>query len=319
MSEAERGLTEQEASDVIRSRVLAGIHGGHLRPGDRLPTYREVAGETGLDLRAVARIYRALEEERLVEIRGRSGVFIPEPERVGDELLSETFRWMVGVFREAWMRRIGVPNFADFARRLVASRSVRCACIESTEDHLHWLCAELTEACGYRTEPVPIDRLGLSEAPNHRAGTVPLAVAEAELLVTTTFHGPTLRPFARAVGKPLVVVKMDPASARRVERVLSEGELPVITLDSRVVDRLRLVVGDAYADRLRGVRADDREAIARLDRDRPILVSSAARERLEGVELPPQVVTGPAIAPESSEELIAVLIRLNLDALDTAS
>ena len=138
-------MTEEEASDVIRSRVLAGSHGGHLRPGDRLPTYREVAGQTGLDLRSVARIYRALEDERLVE------------------------------------------------------------------------------------------------------------------------------------------------------------------------------VGDAYAGRLRGVRADDRDAIARLDRARPILISIAARERLEGVELPPRVATRPAIAPESSEELSAVLMRLNLDALETVS
>ncbi|HYW07386.1 MAG TPA: GntR family transcriptional regulator, partial [Longimicrobium sp.] len=63
--------------DVLRERVLGGIHTGRLDTGDRLPSYREVTEQTGVtDLRTVARAYAVLEREGLVEVRGRSGVFV---------------------------------------------------------------------------------------------------------------------------------------------------------------------------------------------------------------------------------------------------
>ncbi|HEX8319128.1 GntR family transcriptional regulator [Longimicrobium sp.] len=81
---------EARLADLLRGRLLAGIHTGRLAAVDRLPSYREISDEPGMVLRAVARAYAFLEAEGLVEVRGRSGVFLAEQKRVGGRLLAET-------------------------------------------------------------------------------------------------------------------------------------------------------------------------------------------------------------------------------------
>ncbi len=79
-------ITEQSLTVRIRDRIVSGLHRGRLRGGDRLPSLREMAQETGADHRVVADAYRTLEAEGLVEIRGRSGVYVAAQERVVDHM-----------------------------------------------------------------------------------------------------------------------------------------------------------------------------------------------------------------------------------------
>ncbi|HEV2124978.1 MAG TPA: GntR family transcriptional regulator, partial [Chloroflexota bacterium] len=150
---------EEQLCRLVRERIITAIHSGRLDTGDRLPTYREVAEEAGVDLRAVARVYRQLEAEGLVEVRGRSGVFVADQEHLGGGVLAETARWMIGVLRGARTRSIRIPEFPDFARRCIGSTEVRCACIESTEDQLSALCQELSDDFGFHTTALLADQL----------------------------------------------------------------------------------------------------------------------------------------------------------------
>ena len=65
------------ASDVplgeqVRRAVRRAIAEGRIRKGDSLPPVRKVAARTGVNLNTVARAYRQLEQEGLVEtVRGR--------------------------------------------------------------------------------------------------------------------------------------------------------------------------------------------------------------------------------------------------------
>ena len=67
----------------LRDYIVSRMHIGHLHGGDQLPSYRELSEKWDVDHRVIARAYRALEAEGLVEIRGRSGVFLQEQERIG--------------------------------------------------------------------------------------------------------------------------------------------------------------------------------------------------------------------------------------------
>ncbi|MBL3700213.1 GntR family transcriptional regulator [Leucobacter luti] len=60
----------------LRASVRAGIRAGALVPGERLPTVRALAAATGLAGNTIASAYRALEEDGLVEGRGRAGTFV---------------------------------------------------------------------------------------------------------------------------------------------------------------------------------------------------------------------------------------------------
>jgi DNA-binding transcriptional regulator YhcF (GntR family) len=300
-----REWSERQATELIRGRILKGIHSGHLNAGDRLPTYREVGEETGLDLRAVTRVYGVLAGEGLVEIRGRTGVYVAPQERLGGRVLEETARWVVRVLCEAWVRRIHLPEFPEFLRKCISAVEVRSVCIESTVDQLERMCTELHADFGLRTVPVHADRLS----------RIPGELREADLLVTTAFHAAAVRPIAEALEKPLVVVRLNPDMVRQVEKHLAEGELTVICVDPRFLERVRLVIGGEHADRIRGVLADDEEAVRNLDRRQPVLISGAARERLPGLDLPSILPPGPVISRESAEELAELLVRFNVEAM----
>lgn len=62
--------------EQLRVQVIEGVRTGALAPGDKLPTVRRLAEDLGLAPNTVARAYRELEADEVIETRGRLGSFI---------------------------------------------------------------------------------------------------------------------------------------------------------------------------------------------------------------------------------------------------
>lgn len=62
--------------EQLRMQVIEGVSSGTLAPGDKLPTVRRLAEDLGLAANTVARAYRELEHDQVIETRGRLGSFI---------------------------------------------------------------------------------------------------------------------------------------------------------------------------------------------------------------------------------------------------
>ena len=62
--------------EQLRVQVLEGVRDGSLVPGDKLPTVRTLAAELGIAANTVARAYRELERDDVIETRGRNGTFV---------------------------------------------------------------------------------------------------------------------------------------------------------------------------------------------------------------------------------------------------
>jgi DNA-binding transcriptional regulator YhcF (GntR family) len=62
--------------EQVRSQIEALIRAGELARGTRLPTVRQLSLDLGLAVNTVARAYKELEADRLVETRGRNGTFV---------------------------------------------------------------------------------------------------------------------------------------------------------------------------------------------------------------------------------------------------
>ena len=62
--------------EQVRSQVAARVASGDLPAGTRLPTVRALAAELGLAVNTVARVYRELEADGVVETLGRKGTFV---------------------------------------------------------------------------------------------------------------------------------------------------------------------------------------------------------------------------------------------------
>ena len=62
--------------EQARSQIAGQIAAGDLPSGSRLPTVRALAGELGLAVNTVARVYKELEADGLVVTEGRRGTFV---------------------------------------------------------------------------------------------------------------------------------------------------------------------------------------------------------------------------------------------------
>ncbi|MEU6174684.1 GntR family transcriptional regulator [Streptantibioticus parmotrematis] len=62
--------------EQLRRQVAEGARAGELPVGHRMPTVRGLAAELGLAANTVAKAYRALEADGVIETRGRHGTFV---------------------------------------------------------------------------------------------------------------------------------------------------------------------------------------------------------------------------------------------------
>lgn len=66
----------------IRDQVVAAIARGELLAGDGLPSVRRLASDLGINLHTVNKAYAVLRDEGYLLMRGRSGAFVADVERV---------------------------------------------------------------------------------------------------------------------------------------------------------------------------------------------------------------------------------------------
>lgn len=62
--------------EQVREQIADQARSGVLPVGYRLPTVRGLADELGLAANTVAKAYRALEADGVIETRGRNGTFV---------------------------------------------------------------------------------------------------------------------------------------------------------------------------------------------------------------------------------------------------
>lgn len=62
--------------EQVRAQIAARVARGDLPAGTRLPTVRGLAADLGLAVNTVARVYRELEADGVVETRGRQGTVV---------------------------------------------------------------------------------------------------------------------------------------------------------------------------------------------------------------------------------------------------
>ncbi len=60
----------------LKGQLRYAIQSGQLEPGSQLSTMRELAVELGIDANTVARVYRELEDEGLIERQQGRGTFV---------------------------------------------------------------------------------------------------------------------------------------------------------------------------------------------------------------------------------------------------
>ncbi len=96
--------------EQIRVRIADQVRTGHLASGTRLPTVRRLAEDLHVAPGTVARAYRTLEEDGVIETRGRHGTFVAA---TGDAAARAAFAAAIDFVARA--RRLGLDRSATLA------------------------------------------------------------------------------------------------------------------------------------------------------------------------------------------------------------
>lgn len=97
----------------LRSQIIGAISAGSLVPGTKLPTVRALADQLSVAPGTVARAYKELEADGVIETRGRAGTFVSFAE---DPLRAQAQR--AATAYATHVRGLGITD--DDAVRLVA-------------------------------------------------------------------------------------------------------------------------------------------------------------------------------------------------------
>jgi len=103
--------------EQLRRQVADAVAEGSLAPGTRMPTVRALAAELDLAVNTVAKAYRALETDHVIETRGRAGSFVSA---TGDPTTSEA--------------QLAAIAFADRVHHLGVDRATALALVASALD-----------------------------------------------------------------------------------------------------------------------------------------------------------------------------------------
>lgn len=296
-------MAVDDLHDRIRNRVLTSLYTGHLAAGDRLPSVRRLGKELDADPRAVLRVYRSLEEEGLVEIRTRSGVYLAAQRQVAPDMARETLEWVASqVLTEAWRRRIGLPDLPELLRRCTASVRLRCACVDEVEDVRVALCHEMEEDFGLDPVPMPFPRDAPFPSPSCED-----VLKGVDLITCTTFHAPAVREVARRLGTPLVVVSANPVTLERIAGPAGSEDLTFVVADPRFGPRLRAAFGE-------GTRVCTLDEVD-LDPsgEGRVVYTRAAADRSGDPDAIRRVPAVPVLSPETVRDLCHWIVRMNLD------
>jgi GntR family transcriptional repressor for pyruvate dehydrogenase complex len=134
--------TIQALPDQVAQTILERIAGGDLRPGERLPSQRELAQVFGVGLAVVREAVQRLEALNIIETTHGSGTVV------------RPFRWVPLIYDPSLfviaVQRIGVRDLWE-TRRLIEGQIIRLAVQRATDRDLAALADVLAQA---ETQPV---------------------------------------------------------------------------------------------------------------------------------------------------------------------
>jgi hypothetical protein len=297
----------QGIEDALRQRVALALQRGALRPGDRLPTTRELATDLAADPRVVSAAYRTLASEGLVEIRARAGVFVAAlPGGEGPPGAPST-AWLAEIVADGVRRGVAVPTLADWVRLATTGEATRAVVVAATLDQALGLARELREDFGLAAQGVLAETL--------RAEPLPRAVARAHLLLATELTAPLARRLAERTGARCVVTDVRRDLLSPEWRLLLTQVAYVVIADARFEALVHAFLAGADGASNVRVLVVGRDPLAAVPPEAPTYVTEAARERIGRARLPGRVVA-PArtLSEETAREVARVLVERNLAA-----
>lgn len=215
--------------DRLRERIVSGIYFGLWRPGERLPSIREIAEAEGVDRKTAAAAYRRLEREGLVRVHPRSGVYlrVQRASEAATPLEKLYRRWLENTYARASALGLRTNTILHLVTSVAEVERLRVPVVEQDWPQAETIAAELRERAGINTVAIPFNSIVRDDA----------VWTEAPFVVTT----PYCRNALLAIDSSKAVVEATLASetVRELKECMRHGELTVVVANDGIASRLR--------------------------------------------------------------------------------
>lgn len=150
----------------LRDRIRLGRYFGRWDCGDRLPSVRDVAELEAVDRKTAAAAYHRLEEEGLVQVRARSGVYLEGKEEQGtDPLRRLHLSWLERTLSAAEELGLDPVTVHRMFQGVSAVQQRRIPVVDPDTGHATLLARELSTRTGLDCVPTEPGRLPAEVGP----------------------------------------------------------------------------------------------------------------------------------------------------------
>lgn len=215
--------------DRLRERIVSGIYFGLWRPGERLPSIREIADAEGVDRKTAAAAYRRLEREGLVRVHPRSGVYLRAQRALEAATPLEKLyrRWLENTYARANALGLRTNTILNLVTAVAEIERLRIPVVEQDWPQAETIAAELRDRAGVNTVALPLNALARDETQWH----------DAPFVVTTPYCRGSVSVIDST--KPIVEATLSQDTVRDLREKISEGELAIVVSNESVATKLR--------------------------------------------------------------------------------
>jgi DNA-binding transcriptional regulator YhcF (GntR family) len=292
--------------EVLRGRFLRGLQAGVLEPGERLPSARELVSEFHVDHRFIVAAYRQLEDEGLVTIRERGGVYIAANAANRAGLPALPVKWFVDMLCEAFAHEIAAPELHEWLRRSIETLRLRAAVISTTPDQVAGLTRELRDDFGLAVD-------GFTGLEIDGPSPYPASLRRADLIVATATGIEVARSIADELRKPLLEIDVRPHLGIGEWALLLRKRVWAVVASAAHEQMLRELLGSVRGVENLCVLVLDRDDLSSIPDGAPTYATHHVREKLAGALIRGRFLPAArAIAPDSARALFDFIVRANL-------
>jgi len=102
----------------LKTALIAGILSGELAEGERLRSVRELAGDLGINLHTVRKVYGILADEGYIEITRNKGAVVCAPPAIDKEGMAQFESVLLPIIIELRARNISREHYDELMNRL---------------------------------------------------------------------------------------------------------------------------------------------------------------------------------------------------------
>lgn len=215
--------------DRLRERIVSGIYFGLWRPGERLPSIREVAEAENVDRKTAAAAYRRLEREGLVRVHPRSGVYLraQRPPEASTPLERLYRRWLDNTYARASALGLRTDTILHLINSVAEIERILIPVVEQDWPQAETIAAELRERAGVNAAPIPLNSLARDDQ----------AWTDAPFVVTTPYCRGAVLSLDGA--KPVVEATLSQDTVRELRDKIHAGQLAIIVANENIASKLR--------------------------------------------------------------------------------